>query len=154
MSSNDFWGFFLMCAISGAFHPLWLSVSQLQWYSLNTVTLPWAITQHGQEVGALPLIFSEIGKTAMWFGKPYQEDGWAVLWRRRLRDIADDMREGGLPETETMSCHLHSAVCEEEIFQRGRNSIISEEMMFVIWDLFLVVKSHFRFPSYCTATKM
>lgn len=65
-------------------------------------------------------------------------------------------REGGLPETERLSCHLHSAVCKEEggIFQRGRNSIISEEMMFVIWDLFLVVKSHCRFPSYCTATKM
>lgn len=41
-----------------------------------------------------------------------------------------------------------------DIFQRRRNSIIFEEMMFVIWDLFLVVKSHFIFPSSALQLKM
>lgn len=145
---NRLMTFFLMCAISGAFHLLWLSIAVSLVVFLDSGSeQPWAIKQHGQVVGAMPLICFGLVKQNLWLCKPYQEDRWVALSRQRLHWW------WSLHETERVSCHLHSTVCKEEFFKGGMqfNYLWGNDVCYV--GSAPCGEESYRFPSYCTATK-
>lgn len=126
-----------MRAISGAFHPPWLSISWVQQYSLTlAVKLPSAIKQHGQVVGASSLIFSEIDKTALAILKTISGRQMSAAVKT---DTARHWRwcDGGIPEKERMSCHLHLTVWKEKSFKGDAIQLFLRKwcLLFVICSL-------------------